>query len=219
MPFPSLLCCASRIVSGYCSKQSTHLPHSIDLFNSSLSSIDALTIDTVSTSMFTQKMLSCKLEDKLFTQLFNNASLPDRACLLSVSSRHSSAWLFVTPSLRLNLHLDPSEFQVAIKWWLGLPACQGQICPQCSSHSLDYFGHHALTGRKGPDVVHNRIRDTIFELGQLACLGAQLEPEAVWVMKKDKPDRLISSFLTGSWDNMLQLTFPSHPRFVMTIFK
>ena len=168
---------ASRIASGYCSKQSTHLPHSIDLFNSSLSSIDALTIDTISTSMFTQKMLSCKLEDKLFTQLFNNASLPDRARLLSVSSRHSSAWLFVTPSLRLNLHLDPSEFQVAIKWWLGLPACQGQICPQCSSHSLDYFGHHALTGRKGPDVVthHNRIRDTIFELCQLACLGAQLE--------------------------------------------
>ena len=83
----------------------------------------------------------------------------------------------MTPSLRLNLHLDSSEFQVAIKWWLGLPACQGQICPQCSSHSLDYFGHHALTGRKGPDVVthHNRIRDTIFELCQLACLGAQLE--------------------------------------------
>ena len=51
---------------------------------------------------------------------------------------------------------------------------QGQVCPQCSSHSLDYFGHHALTCRK---VVtrHNRIRDTVFELCQRACLGAQLE--------------------------------------------
>ena len=49
---------------------------------------------------------------------------------------------------------------------------QGQLCPQCSSHSLDYFGHHALTCRKGN---HNRIRDTVFELCQRACLGAQLE--------------------------------------------
>ena len=82
---------ASIIASGYCSKQSTHLSHSIGLFNSSVSSVDALTIDTISTSMLTQKMLSCKLEDKLFTELFNNASLPDRARLLSVSSRISSA--------------------------------------------------------------------------------------------------------------------------------
>ena len=58
-------------------------------------------------SGYYQCTMSCKLEDKLFTELFNNASLPDRARLLSVSSHHSSAWLSVTPSLRLNLHLDP----------------------------------------------------------------------------------------------------------------
>ena len=46
---------ASIIASGYCSKQSTHLPNSIDLFNSSVSSVDALTIDTIPTSMLTQK--------------------------------------------------------------------------------------------------------------------------------------------------------------------
>ena len=102
----SVACIASIIASSYCSKQSTHLPHYIDLFNSSVSSVDALTIDTIS---------------------------------------------------------------IAIKWWLGLPTSQDQVCPQCSSHSLDCFGHHALTCRKGPDVVtrHNRIRDTVFELCQL----------------------------------------------------
>ena len=54
---------------------------------------------------------------------------------------------------------------------------QGQLCPQCMSHSLDHFGHHALSCKNGSDVVsrHNRIRDTLFEFCQLAGLGAQLE--------------------------------------------
>ena len=80
-------------------------------------------------------------------------------------------------SPRLNLHLDPSEFQVDIKWWLGLTVSQGQLCPLCMSHSLDHFGHHALSCINGSDVVscHNRIRDTLFEFYQRACLGAQLE--------------------------------------------
>ena len=45
------------------------------------------------------------------------------------------------------------------------------------SHSLDHFGHHALSCKNGSDVVsrHNRIRDTLFEFCQRAGLGAQLE--------------------------------------------
>ena len=168
---------ASAVASDCSSPQSKHLLHAIDLFNASVPTTDELTITSITTSNLTQKLLSAKLEDQQFTKLFANASLPDRARLLSISSPHSSAWLSVTPSPRLNLHLDPSEFQVAIKWWLGLPISQGQLCPQCMSHSLDQFGHHALSCKNGPDVVsrHNRVRDTLFEFCQRACLGAQLE--------------------------------------------
>ena len=168
---------ASAVASDCSSPQSKHLLHVIDLFNASVPTTDELTITSITTSNLTQKLLSAKLEDQQFTKLFANASLPDRARLLSISSPHSSAWLSVTPSPRLNLHLDPSEFQVAIKWWLGLPVSQGQLCPQCMSHSLDQFGHHALSCKNGPDVVsrHNRVRDTLFEFCQRACLGAQLE--------------------------------------------
>ena len=124
-------------------------------------------------------LLFAKLEDQQFTKLFFNASLPDWALgsLASISSPHSSAWLTIPPSPRLNLYLDPSELQVAIKWWLGLPVGQGQLCPQCMSHSLDHFGHHALSCKNGSAVVshHSRIRDTLFEFCQHACLGAQLE--------------------------------------------
>ena len=54
---------------------------------------------------------------------------------------------------------------------------QGQLCPQCMSHSLDHFGHHALSCKNGSNVVscHNRIRDTLFEFCQRAGLGVQLE--------------------------------------------
>ena len=167
----------SAVASDCSSPQSKHLLHAIDLFNASVPTTDELTITSITTSNLTQKLLSAKLEDQQFTKLFANASLPDRARLLSISSPHSSAWLSVTPSPRLNLHLDPSEFQVANKWWLGLPVSQGQLCPQCMSHSLDQFGHHALSCKNGPDVVsrHNRVRDTLFEFCQRACLGAQLE--------------------------------------------
>ena len=58
---------------------------------------------------------------------------------------------------------------------------QGQLCPRCMSHSLDHFGHHALSCKKGSDVVsnHNRIRDT------------------VWVMKLNKCVLLIPNWELG----------------------
>eukprot|EP00731_Ephydatia_muelleri_P010160 Em0005g746a len=92
-----------------------------------------------------QKVLSSKIEDRQFGNLFHSATLTDKARLLSISSPPTSAWLSVTPSPRLNLHLEPAEFQVALKWWLGIPVVQGQSCPQCPSFVLDDFGHHSLS--------------------------------------------------------------------------
>ena len=94
---------ASVIASDCSSPQSKCLSHSMDLFNGSVSTIDAPTITTVLTSKQTQNVLSAKLEDQQFANLFANASLPDRARLLSIFSPHSSAWLSITPSPRLNL--------------------------------------------------------------------------------------------------------------------
>ena len=70
---------ASAIASNCSSPQSKHLLHAIELFNASVSTIDELTIATITTSKLTQKLLSAKLEDQQFTKLFSNASLLDRA--------------------------------------------------------------------------------------------------------------------------------------------
>ena len=83
----------------------------------------------------------------------------------------------VAPAFGLNLHLDPSEFQAGIKWWLGIDSSQGANCPFCSSHCLDSLGHHALTCKYRGDVVsrHNRLRDVFLESCRQACIGARVE--------------------------------------------
>ena len=110
--------------------------------------------------------------------LLDKVSLPDKARLLSISSPHATAWLSVIPSLRLNLHLEPDEFQIAVKWWLGIAATDIPVCSFCPFHAL---GHHALTCKHGGDVVsrHNRLRDVLLESCRLACLGPQIEAQSV----------------------------------------
>ena len=124
------------------------------------------------TSPLHQKMLSTKVDNHLFNLLLGNSSPADRACLLSVSSPHAASWISVIPSEGLGLHLELSEFQVAIKWWLGLDTSSGAMCALCPGSVLDPLGHHALTCKRGGDVVsrHNKLRDTLAE----ACCRAHL---------------------------------------------
>ena len=158
---------ASLSMAGMCSETNQHLLNAIDKFNEHVSNEDTVTLETIRETSCRQKMLSNKLEDSLFAQLFSKSSLPDRARLLSVSSPHAAAWLSTAPSPGLNLQLEPSEFQAALQWWLGvsISGSQGATCPHCPAHSLDPLGHHALTCKHGGDVVirHNRLQDVFAE--------------------------------------------------------
>ncbi|KAL5481393.1 hypothetical protein EMCRGX_G021541 [Ephydatia muelleri] len=75
------------------------------------------------------------------------------------------------------LHLDPIEFRVAVKWWLGLDTSQGSQCAFCPAHSLDPLGHHALTCKCGGDAVlrHNALRDTLVHFLHRAHASVQVE--------------------------------------------
>ena len=70
--------------------------------------------------MHGQNVMSSKLEDHQFTELYNSASMPDKARLHSISSPHASAWLSVISSPGSQSHLEPNEFQIALKWWVGI---------------------------------------------------------------------------------------------------
>ncbi|KAL5497161.1 hypothetical protein EMCRGX_G013585 [Ephydatia muelleri] len=126
-------------MSGYYQLQPEHqdVP-AIGKFNSSVSPSDVVSVESLAQRPPVQKALSAKIDDFQFNQLFNSSSLADRARLLSISSPHASSWLSVVPSEGLGLHLNPDQFQVAIKWWLVLTH-QGDHCAPyvqtlCSIH-------------------------------------------------------------------------------------
>ncbi|KAL5515153.1 hypothetical protein EMCRGX_G000280 [Ephydatia muelleri] len=169
---------ASLSSSGFDKSFNLHLSESIALFNELVPAADSITEELLATSNLRQHTLSSKIEDQQFQQLFDLSSPAHRARLLSVSSRHAaSGWLTVIPSPGLNLHLEPNEFQVAIKWRLGMDVSFGSCCPYCPNHRLDPLGHHALTCKHGGDVVlrHNSLRDVFVESCHRACLGGQIE--------------------------------------------
>ena len=168
---------AQAVSSGLSYEVCRYLHHSIDLYNNIVDPPDSLTPNSIdnSCSTLTQKFLSSKM-DCQFKKLFDTSTPIGRACLLSISSPHASAWLSVTPSPSMGLHLELSEFQVVMKWWLGIPVAQGQSCSQCNA-ALDAYGHHALCCKLGGDVVshHNRLRDIFNDFCHTACLASQLQ--------------------------------------------
>ena len=205
---------ASFLSSGLSPSSGRYISSSLHHYNSLVDPQDSITHESVGDSPLSQKVLSSKIEDQQFNNLFHNASVTDRARLLSISSPHASAWLSVTPSPRLNLHLEPAEFQVALKWWLDIPVVQGQSSPHCPSCVLNDFGHHSLTCKHGGDVVsrHNKFRDVFYDFCQRACLGHVWK----WVVGQDpilNPALQMFLFLTGTLANRLPLTCPSRLRY------
>ena len=166
--------------SGLSPSSGKYLSSSVDLYNSLVDPQDSLTPESVGNSHLSQKVLSSKIEDRQFSNLFHSATLTDRARLLSISSSHTSAWLFVTPSPLLNLHLEPAEFQVALKWWLGIPVVQGQSCPHCPSFVLDDFGHHSLSCKHGGDVYRVIISSRCFFRLLPMCLPGSTSGDGLW---------------------------------------
>eukprot|EP00731_Ephydatia_muelleri_P017721 Em0010g819a len=90
---------------------------------------------------------------------------------------HDASRLAKIEKALYGLHLDPIEFRVAVKWWLGLDTSQGSQCAFCPAHSLDPLGHHALTCKCGGDVVlrHNALRDTLVHFLHRAHASVQVE--------------------------------------------
>eukprot|EP00731_Ephydatia_muelleri_P002839 Em0001g2839a len=163
--------------SGVVDSEDIHLTNAIDHFNSHVSPIEKLSVNSIISSPVSQKLLSSKVNDLCFQDLFDRSSPANKARLLSVSAPHATSWLSVIPSTSQGLHLHPIEFRVAVKWWLGLDTSQGSQCAFCPAHSLDPLGHHALTCKCGGDAVlrHNALRDTLVHFLHRAHASVQVE--------------------------------------------
>ena len=118
------------------------------------------------------------IQAQQFHILLESSSPANRARLLSVAAPHAYCWLSVVPSPGLGLHLESNEYQMAIRWWLGLDTSGRSMCPFCPDIALDPLGHHhAVTCRHGEDVVicHSHLRDEVFDLCRCAHLSVSVE--------------------------------------------
>ena len=149
----------------------------VSIYNSLVPQACSLSDKSLLESGSSQKKLSAGIENHQFDQLCATSTPANRARLLSASSRHAPSWFAVIPSRGLNLCMEPEEFQVAVKWWLGMDTSPQQRCPHCHDHQLDPLGHHAVTCKGGGDAVirHNALRDVFAQFCHRARLGGQLE--------------------------------------------
>ena len=188
------------------------------MLNSFVPPSEAINSEALLLAPVMQKSLSSKLDDHLFKVLLDMSSIADKACLLSVSSLHAGSWLSVTPSEGLGLHLDPSQFQVVIKWWLGLDLSNGSCCPLCPEIALDPLGHHAVTCKRGGDVVscHNKLCDLQSPASELIWVSRWK-----WVTISPitaTPLQLTFQYQTESWASQQLLTCLQHSHLILQFF-
>ena len=112
----------------------------------------------------TQKKIQEALDKKLAALIRNQTSTRERTRLQSLCLPHSGAWLAAPPIPAIGLHLSAKEFQVSVKYRLGIAVYdQERKCPHCKSGILETFGNHAVAchGRGDAIARHNRICDRI----------------------------------------------------------
>ena len=208
---------ASVCSAGFGSHSTSHLSQAIDMFNCLVASSDVISVENLLSSCSVhQKALSEKLDDRQFNLLLNCSSVADRARLLSVSSPFAASWLSVIPSEGLGL--TAPIFQVALKWWLGLDTSGGSQCSLCPGSVLDHLSHHAVTCKRGGDVVtrHNRLRDCIVEVCRRAHIGVQVEVGNNLTLSHSKTrpaDILIPNWVMGRTAALdVSVTSPLNPQ-------
>ena len=167
----------------------TTLPSAIQLFNSFVPQSEAINSEAFLLTLVTQKSLSSKLDDHLIKVLLDVSSIANTAHQLSPSE---------------GLHLDPSQFHVAIKWLRFLMV----LAAHCALRLL--LTHSAIT-QKGWSPQQT-----------MWCLVCQL----IWVSRwkwmsppiTATPIQLTFGFQTGSWASLHLLTCRVHPRLIPQFF-
>ena len=122
---------ASLSFFGFGKADNIHLKQAVAMFNTQVSPFNAITVNSALESPIHQKVLSGLIQAQHFHILLESSSPANRARLLSVAAPHASSWLSVVPSPGLGLHLESNEFQMAIRWWLGLDTSGRSMCPFC----------------------------------------------------------------------------------------
>ena len=93
---------ASVCSSGVVDSEDIHLTNAIDHFNSHVSPIEKLSVNSIISHPSVRSFcMSSKVNDHCFQNLFDRFSLANKARLLSVSAPHAISRLSVIPSMHI----------------------------------------------------------------------------------------------------------------------
>ena len=108
---------ASISQSGIALGASHHLEQSIDDLNHIIEESEAISVQDILEAPPRQRILSSKIEDHQLRMLFDLTSSPtQRACLLSVSSSHASAWLSFHAHTPAQLTPGAAQIPGGLEW-------------------------------------------------------------------------------------------------------
>ena len=104
---------------------------------------------------------------------------------------------------------------------IDLDVSYGSCCPLCPNIALDPLGHHAVTCKRGGDVVsrYNKLRDVIVESCRQAQLGVQVEMGSnvtLYPSHTHPADLLVLNWVLGrpaAFD--LSVTYPLIPTIIL----
>lgn len=148
--------------------------------------------------------------------LEHSANDEECACLLSVSTKESSAWLRALPVSNLGLRMDDNTVRIAVGLRLGTDICVPHSCKQCGA-DINKLGRHALSCRQSErrHQQHAELNQIIKRGFTAAKVPFKLEPTSLSRSDGKKPDGVTVTpwkhnyFLT--WDTTFPDTFaPSY---------
>ena len=172
-----LMCCFYCIFLfiWFCPTDNHHLINTVNLFNSLVSSSDAISQESAIWSPPSQRSLSHKLYSLSFSNLYDLSSPANKASLLSASASFTTSWVSVLPSGEPGTHLILAN---STQLFHRLETSRASsCCLLCPEIALDPLGNHALSCRRGGDVVlrHNQLREICVDFCHKANLSAKVE--------------------------------------------
>jgi len=129
------------------------------------------------------------LYDHHFSALLNSASdAKTKACLLSVASSESGAWLGALPVPFLGIKLDDESLRIALGLRLGVPIVVEHKCV-CRAN-VDVFGTHGLSCRHSGGCIpwHAAVNESVRRALVSGGVPAVLEPMSVCHDDGKRPD-------------------------------
>lgn len=148
-----------------------------------------------------------KVHEAMHRDLVASASERDQCRFKLQGMPHTTAWMAPAQNSGVGRRMEPSEYRIALKWWLGMRLVGGDAggpCP-CCGESMDTMGDHMVSCKynqlaRRHDAVRDALAWTLREHG-IACrtevtIGGKMRPGDLGVEGVD-PDGPLAIDLVG----------------------